>query len=418
MAASLLSYDEAVARILRAVPEELSQRVENVPLHEARGRVLVQTIVAGEAVPPFDNSSVDGFAVRLADTETATQNVPVSLRVTQTVAAGIADSQTVEPGEAARIFTGAPIPPGANSVIMVEDSQAEKNGDGEETVRLFAPASETFIRRAGSDIAPGQTALPAGHVLHAGTIGLLAALSFENVPCVARPRVGLITTGDEVALTEEGGPYPLKPGQIRNANGPALRAAIEEAGAIVATQCHARDTPADVNAAFDLCQTARCDVIIASGGVSVGDRDFVKSVVETRGSLDFWRVAVKPGKPLAFGKVGDALFWGLPGNPVSSLVTFELFARPALRKMGGFADVSRQTVPARLTEAVPHDPGRREFIRAHVVWQPETQTYAATPTGAQGSHRLMSLAHANALLVAHEDRGDYGAGETLSALLL
>lgn len=418
MPAPLLSYDDALAQILQAVPNA-PLRVENVPLREARGRVLAQAIVARENVPPFDNSAVDGFAVRQEDTQTARPDAPAVLRVKQTIAAGdTTPPQAVQTGEAARIFTGAPVPPGANALVMVEDTETTSdNGDAaNETVRVFAPASPSFIRRAGSDIQAGQTALLAGQVTHAGRVGVLAALSVASVPCAARPRVGLITTGDEVISAEN--PVPLLPGQIRDANGPALHAAIEDAGAVVAVRHHARDTPADVEAAFAACQAAGCDVIIASGGVSVGDRDFVKGAVEKQGTLHFWRVAVRPGKPLAFGTVRDVLFWGLPGNPVSSLVTFELFARPALRKMGGFSDVSRRMVPVRLMQPIQHEPGRREFVRAHVVWNPDKSEYEATPTGAQGSHRLMSLVSANALVIAREERGDYQAGETADTLLL
>ena len=424
---NLLTYDDAILRILHAVPHPNDvDRVEFVPLTETRGRALAQDVVARENVPPFDNSAVDGFAVRLEDTQTAAQNAPVSLRITQTVAAGDTSlAHVVQMGEAARIFTGAPLPPGADAVIMVEDTNTIGTRE-DETVRLFAPASPSFIRRSGSDISEGQTAIFAGTVMGAGTIGLLAALGNVSVPCFMRPRVGLITTGDEV-VQRKNDTVPLLPGQIHDANGPALHAAIEEAGAVVAVHRHARDTPDDVEAAFDACLAAGCDVIIASGGVSVGDRDFVKAVVEKRGRLDFWRVTVRPGKPLAFGTVGDprstgtdgdALFWGLPGNPVSSLVTFELFVRPALRKMGGFPDVSRRPVPVRLSQSIEHEPGRREFVRAHVEWQAEKGTFYATPTGAQGSHRLMSLVSANALAVLREERGNYEAGEEVIALLL
>ena len=410
MADALLSYDEAIQKILAALPNA-PLGMETVSLAQARGRVLAQTIVAGENVPPFDNSAVDGFAVRLPDTEAATPENPAVLAVTQTIAAepSLSAAPAVQLGQAARIFTGAPLPPGANAVVMVEDTETHN-----ETVSFLAPASAGFIRKAGSDIALGQTALEAGTVLDAGATGLLAALGISDVPCRLRPRVGLVTTGDEVTQNPNA---PLLPGQIRDANGPALRAAIEEAGATVVVSVHARDTPEAVAEAFSACEEAQCEVIIASGGVSVGDRDFVKSVVETRGHLQFWRVAVRPGKPLAFGGVGGALFWGLPGNPVSSLVTFELFVRPALRKMGGFETWTRRTAPTYLLQPLKHEPGRREFIRARVVWNAPNNRYEATPTGAQGSHRLMSLVRANALLAAHETRGDYQAGETLDALL-
>ena len=413
---ALLSYDDALQRILDALPLA-PLNTEPVPLKGARGRVLGRDITARENVPPFSNSAVDGFAVQEADTLSATPDAPAVLRVTQTIAAGATDAaQMVRAKQAARIFTGAPLPPGANAIVMVEDTETQTQvSPHTETVRIFAPASPAFIRQAGSDIALGQTALVSGTLLGAGAIGLLAALSVDTVPCVMRPRVGLITTGDELVQDAQNA---LLPGQIRDANGPALFAALGEAGAEIAAVCHARDTPDAVHAAFNACISAQCDIVIASGGVSVGDRDFVKSVVEARGTLRFWRTAVRPGKPLAFGTIENALFWGLPGNPVSSLVTFELFVRPVLRKLGGFTQIFRQSTPAYLTQAVGHEPGRREFIRAHLIWNDEKAVYEATPTGAQGSHRLMSLVGANALLIAHESRGDYPAGELLPALLL
>lgn len=402
----MLSYDEALGRILEAVTGPLP--AEAVPLEEAAGRALGTDVIAEADLPPFDNTAVDGYAVRGTDTEGASPERPITLRITQTAAAGAYSKQPVGAGEAARIFTGAPLPPGADALVMVEDTET---ADGGRMVRLFVPGSASFIRRAGSDIAKGTRALTAGTTLDAGAIGLLSALNQAAVSCARLPRVGLLTTGDEVIPP---GHEPLLPGQIRDANGPALAAAVREAGAIVALRRHAADTEADVRRA--LGKLANYDVILASGGVSVGDYDYVKKVVAEVGTLDFWRIAIKPGKPLAFGKVGNALFFGLPGNPVSSLVTFELFVRPLLRKMAGHAQVTRPLVSAVLTETTPHAPGRREFIRARVQWREDT--YYATITGAQGSHRLTSLTGADALLIAHEEHGDYSPGERLPVMLL
>lgn len=401
----MLSYDDALERILEAVPVPLP--AEEVPVGDAQGRALARDLTADTDLPPFANSAVDGYAVHVRDTEAATLERPVALPVTQTVAAGYAPERPVLPGEAARIFTGAPLPEGADGLVMVEDTSLVDTT----TIFLHRPASRQFIRPAGSDLRRGQRALAAGASLDAGEIGLLSALNHTRVLCARRPRVALLTTGDEVVPP---GLDPLTPGQIRDANGPALAAAARTAGAVVMARLHARDDADAVRAAFDAC--AGADVIVASGGVSVGAFDYVTSVLKEAGELAFWRIAIKPGKPLAFGRLGDAVFFGLPGNPVSSLVTFELFVRPVLRRLAGHRAIFRPRVSAVLTTALPHAPGRREFVRAALVWQDDT--YQATPTGAQGSHRLASLTDADALLIADEDHGGYAAGDRLPAMLL
>jgi molybdopterin molybdotransferase len=282
-------------------------------------------------------------------------------------------------------------------------------------VRILSPGSEAFVRRAGSDLARGQEALGPGIGLRAGAIGLLSALGWTEIPCPRRPLVAVLTTGDEV-LPPAPDAVPLGPGQIRDANGPALAAAVAEAGARCALRLHAPDDPEALRSAFAACEAAAADVIIAAGGVSVGDFDYVKGAAEERGALDFWRVAIKPGKPLAFGRIGGALFFGLPGNPVSALVTFELFVRPVLRRLGGFRALRRPRVSAVLGEPLAHVSGRREFVRAHLVWRDDT--YHAFPEADQGSHQLAALARADALLIADEARGHYDAGEVVPALLL
>ncbi len=403
----MLSYDEALARILDCAPGGPLPG-EAVPLSQAYGRVLAADIFSDTDLPPFANSAVDGYAVRQADTRSASETHPVTLRVTQTIPAGYAPRPPVAPGEAARIFTGAPLPEAADALVMVEDTDSQ----GEESVQVRAPASADFIRAAGSDLPCGARALIAGTALDAAAIGLLAALNHTAVFCPRRPRVALLTTGDEIIPL---GDTMLTPGQIRDANGPALAAAVYEAGGVVSVAAHARDTAGEVRAALTAAR-ADCDVLLASGGVSVGGYDVVKEVVESEGKLNFWRIAIKPGKPLAFGSLSDTLFFGLPGNPVSSLVTFELFVRPLLRRLAGHRELTRPLVSVRLAAALPHTPGRREFARARVCWG--NDGYQATPMGAQGSHRLASLAGANALLVAHEGHGDYAAGDTLPAMLL
>ncbi|MBC8137486.1 MAG: molybdopterin molybdotransferase MoeA [Fibrella sp.] len=276
---------------------------------------------------------------------------------------------------------------------------------------LHEDPSMKFIRRVGSDVQVGETVLHAGDVVDAGTVGLLASLGVTTVLCHARPRVGILSTGNELVPVDT---KSLPPAKIRDSNSHAIEAAVLAAGGIVEARIHAPD---DKDAIRDaLLKLSACDVVVASGGVSVGDADFVKGVVEEIGSLDFWRIAIKPGKPLAFGRIGRALFFGLPGNPVSSLVTFELFVRPVLRRLAGHRETARPRITATLAEPLPHEPGRREFVRARLEYR-DGEAFATT-TGAQGSHRISSLVGANALLVAHEERGDYEAGEHLPALLL
>ena len=240
---------------------------------------------------------------------------------------------------------------------------------------------------------------------------MLSALGMTQISCHERPRVGILSTGNELVPATT---PVLSPAQLRNSNGPALEAAVIAAGGVVTSCLHAPD---DKQALRDaLLSLSTCDVVITSGGVSVGNADFVKGIVEEMGSLDFWRIAIKPGKPLAFGTLGKALFFGLPGNPVSSLVTFELFVRPVLRRLAGHTTVTRPQITATLTENLRHEPGRREFVRVHIDYR--NGEAFATPTGAQGSHRLSSLVAAKALLVAHEEHSDYVAGDRLPALLL
>ena len=402
----MLSYDEALAQILGSVTVPLA--TELVPLEQAQGRAVASDIWATCDLPPFDNSMVDGYAVRAASVGSASEELGLSLPITMEIPAGSWPTRALNAGEAARIFTGAPIPQGCDAVVMVEDTEEGDEDNEPGRVTLRHPGSGGYIRQRGSDIAAGALAIPAGTTLRAGEIGLLAALGLAEIPCPRRPRVGVLSTGDELISLAR---TALQPGQIRDSNGPALAAAIEEAGGVVVQRLHATDTAEAVAQAFTAL--ADCDVILSSGGVSVGDHDHVKAVLEAQGALSFWRIAIKPGKPLAFGTLGDALFFGLPGNPVSSLVTFELFVRPLLQKLAGHTRCLRTQLTVTLAAPLPHAPGRREFVRASL-----DDNLRATPTGAQGSHRTSSMVGADVLIIAHESHGDYPVGATLPALLL
>ena len=407
----MLSYEQALERILESA--SASSGPEDVTLIEATGRALASDVFAAISLPPFDNSAVDGFAVRESDTLTASSETPIRLQVIETIAAGSVPTQTVQSGQAARILTGAPLPPGADALVMVEDSR-ETIAD---QVAVLAPGSARYIRRAGSDLPAGALAVPKGTEIDVGTVALFAALGQLTAICTRRPRVAILTTGDEIKRVGEDSVLPF--GSIFDSNGPALVAAVRQAGGVVPFgHRHVADDPLAIRAA--LREASQCDVVITSGGVSVGEFDYVKAAVEEIGSLDFWRIAIKPGKPLAFGRVGNALFFGLPGNPVSSLVTFELFVRPALRKLAGYTRLTRTGIPLTLGAPLPHQPGRREFARARLesTNREGGGDVRAYPLGAQDSHRLSSLAAADVLLIAHEDHADYETGETLPALLL
>jgi molybdopterin molybdotransferase len=391
------------ARIRAAIP---AARMGVVPLREAIGLVLAADIVAGEAVPPFANTAMDGYAVRASDTATA----PVRLQVVGDLPAGHAPTVPVGPGEAIRIMTGAPIPRGADAIVMVE--RTERAGDDGVIVQVAATAGD-HIRAPGGDVEEGDDVFGPGTVLSPAHIGVLASLGFADVPAYPRVRVGVISTGDE--LRE--GPGVLAPGQIRDSNRPMLLGLVSECGAEAVDLGIGRDDEPSVTAMFRDA-AASCDAIITSGGVSVGDYDVVKAVLEALGVLEWWQVAIKPAKPLAFGLVDGTPIFGLPGNPVSSHVSFELFARPALRQMMGFADadVVRPVVTALAETAMPRRAdGRLHLDRVRVRY--DTDHYVAVRSGAQASNALAGMAAANGLAFLPDGTGPE-AGDPLQVMLL
>ena len=349
----LLSVDEAL-EVLLAGARPVTQ-IEDLPTLEACGRVLARAQASTMDVPPLDNSAMDGYAVRTADVKAP----DTKLRIAQRIMAGSV-GHPLEPGTAARIFTGAPIPPGADAIVMQEFCAAD---GGSVTVKKV-PQKDAWIRRRASDIARGAPVLAAGIRLRPQDTGLAASVGIKTLPLYRRVRMGLFFTGDELVMPGD----PLPPGRIYNSNRFTLNGLARVFG------CEVRDygiVPDSLEATRAVLKQAssECDVIVTSGGVSVGDADFVKPAVEAEGSLLMWKIAMKPGRPLAFGKVGEAAFIGLPGNPVSSFVTFLVFVRPFLLKTQGVAEVAPRAIEARADFDWTDPDPRREFLR--VKWNPQ-----------------------------------------------
>jgi molybdopterin molybdotransferase len=407
-----LSVSEALSKVLEraaVVP------VQDAPLLDALGRVLAAPVVARDDLPPFANSAMDGYALRAADIAEAGDRGPVTLRVVADIAAGSSEAVEVLPGTAARIMTGAPLPPGADAVVPVEDTDEAWRGEERplppQIAVRRAVGSGDYVRHPGEDVRAGQTVLEAGHVLRPQEIGLLASLGVQRVGVVRRPRVGILATGDELIDVDT----PLSPGKIRNSNSFAQAAQVSALGGEPVLLGVARDTQEDVRRKLDTAVAAGVDLLISSAGVSVGAYDVVKAVLDRAGSVAFWRVRMRPGKPLAFGAYRGVPYLGLPGNPVSAMVSFEVFARPAILKMGGRRDLRRPGVTALVTEVVRSD-GRESYLRAIVTKEPAG--YVARLSGGQGSHQLSSLVRANALLVVPEGVTEVSAGSTLTALMI
>jgi molybdopterin molybdotransferase len=407
----VLSVEEALERILATV------RVlepERVGLLEAAGRVLAEAVAADRDIPPLTNSAMDGYAVRRADVDA----VPARLRVVGEVAAGYVSEVAVEPGQAVRIMTGAPVPDGADTVVRFEDTRQ----DGDWVEVLEAPSPGANVRAAGEDVRAGQAVLQPGQVLRPQEIGMLAAVGRVEVAVVRRPQVAILATGDEVVPPDQ----PPGPGQIRDANSYTVAAQVQAFGGVPLLLGVARDQEALVRQGMREALAQGADFIITSGGVSVGDFDLVKQVLAAEGEMRFWSLNMKPGRPLAFGQiwppqwrgpggVGVPLL-GLPGNPVAAMISTELFARPALLKMQGFTNWPRPTVRARLKEPVARKDGRRHYLRVRLR---ETGTgYEATLTGDQGSGVLNSLVQADGLAVIPEEVDYLPAGAEVDVLLL
>lgn len=375
----MLTVEAALRTILAATP---AARSESVPLADALGRVLAEPVVAPLDLPPWRNSAMDGFAVRAAD-------VPGVLRVLETVAAGAVPTRPVEAGTATRIMTGAPVPDGADAIVMVEDTRTA--GDTVEiTVRARAGQ---HVRDTGSDVRRGARALEPGARLGPGALGLCASFGLTHVVVGVRPRVAIVSTGDEIVPPGQ----PLGPGQIYSSNNVALAALVLDAGGVPVDLGTCPDDPAQLRERF-AAAAASADLVVSSGGVSVGDFDHVKAVL---GQVEFWRVAMKPGKPLAFGALDGKPFFGLPGNPVSCMVNFLQFVRPVMRRMMGDARPFLPVVKAELRQPLRRAPGRVELVRVRL--EREGDRLWATPAGRhQGSGNVLGMAdgHGFALLDA------------------
>ncbi len=372
----MISVEEALERILAEIAP---LAVIQVPLPEALGLVLAEDVVAQEDIPPFANSAMDGFA------------------------------HEVEECTAMRIITGAPVPPGADTVIQVELTRST-GPESEEVEILQAVAPGNNIRPAGEDMRRGQTILLHGSEIGPWEIGVLATLGWASVPVIRRPRVAILGTGDEVIDVDE----QLRPGKIRNSNSYLLEAAVQQAGAEPHRLGIARDTVESLREKFT--EAVQDNLIITSGGVSVGEFDLVKNIMAEQGKINFWRINMRPGKPVAFGHIGGVPLLGLPGNPVSAAVTFELLGRPVIRKMLGNTRLLRPQVDVVVEDGVSDVAMRRHYVRARVEWR--DGHFVARTTGNQGSHITTSLLNANALVIVPEGGVEVHPGDTAKAIML
>ena len=384
---------------------------EIIGLIDAADRILAVDIPADVDYPPFDNSAVDGFALRSEDTSASS----LTLKVIADIPAGSVPTLTLQTGQAARIMTGAQLPLGADCVIPVEETDFNERNPGTPAPKTITISkqmkSRENIRHRGMDIRAGEIVLTKGRTLKPQDLGLLASLGHANVTVYKKARVALLSSGDE--LLQVGA--PLEPGKIRDSNSYALAAAIVNAGADVIRLGVAKDTRESISQLLDKAASEHVDLILSSAGVSVGAFDFIKEVIDAHGKMDFWRVNMRPGKPLAFGEYRGIPFIGLPGNPVSAFVGFEVFVRPVLEQLNGKMDGRRQTVRVRSEEEIESD-GRESYLRARI--QVKNGIRIAILTGHQGSGNLLSLVQADALLIIPAGVKCVPAGSEVDAILL
>ncbi len=414
----MISVEEALEKILSYVNilEE-----EPVPILDTLGQVLAEDISSSIDIPPLDNAAMDGYAIQAGDTARASSKSPAYLRVIDTVIAGAISEREVKPGTAIRIMTGAPVPKGADSVVRFEDTdeaRREKSANNEIGI-LCKTKAGLNIRRAGEDVIRGSLVLKKGTVIRPAEVGVLASLGKSQVRVIRRPVVAILATGNELVEINQ----PLPPGKIYNSNTYSVSALVRRYGGIPKLLGIALDSEDSLVAG--LRRGLDADMLITSGGVSAGDYDIVKDVLAKEGEISFWTVRMKPGKPLAFGTIKGTDQKGagrniphlrLPGNPVSSMVTFELVARPAIFKMMGKKSLAKPTVEAVIEEPVINTDGRRVYTRAIVARRGDK--YYARLTGPQGSGILTSMSLANGLVIVPEDRAEVKAGEIAQVIML
>jgi molybdopterin molybdotransferase len=389
----LLSVAEARTRLLSAfsVVEK-----DNVPLIQATGRVLCNDIVSEIDLPNFHNSSMDGFAVRSIDVRNASSVNPISLSIVADIPAGKIIDTPIDHSKAARIMTGAPMPPGADAVVPIEDTDQYRHHTGYESpylVHIYRPVQPgEFIRLKGQDVSRGDVVLKTGVKLRPQDIGYLAMLGMSEVSVFRKPRVAIMSTGDELLPVG----VPIEPGKVYDSNAFTLSALVERDGGIPIYFGTATDQEEAIRELMEKAVSQGVDLILSTAGVSVGAFDYVRRVVEQFGKLSFWRVNMRPGKPLLFGHYHEIPFFGLPGNPVSAFMGFEVFVRPALLKLIGISETQYPVIRFKLLESVESD-GRESYLRAIVTFQ--EKNWVARLAGHQGSGNFRSLVQANALLI-------------------
>jgi len=404
----MLTVEEASARILADI---VVLDIEQIPLRNALGRVLASDVRSPLSLPPWDNASMDGYAVHADDVRSASETAPVALPVLETVAAGGRATRALPRGAAIRIMTGAPVPQGADSVVRVEDTD---RGVDRVVIRDARDAGRN-VRPRGEDLEEGAVAVAAGTTIGAAQLGVLASVGAATLDVHRLPRVAVLATGDE--LVDVDNFDAVQRGErIVSSNSYTLRAAVTAAGALPLDLGIAPDDPEELRRRLDGARS--CDLLVTSGGVSVGEFDHTRQVVQDLGGeLKFWRVSMRPGAPIGFGALGALPWIGLPGNPVSTMVTFELFVRPAIRKLRGERRVHRRTVSVRVGERVTTNAPRTHFMRA-IVEASESGELVARLTGPQGSGLLTSMARANALLIVPAECSELAEGALARAIML
>ncbi len=405
----MISVEQAREAVFARI--ERLEAVE-VDILESLGRVLAEDISSDIDISPFDNSAMDGFAVHVADLEGASEESPVVLKVIEHVAAGMFPQLPLEPGQATRIMTGAPVPQGAEAVVMIERTEsleADGGAGGTVAIKTTAKPGEN-IRMRGEDVRTGDVVLSAGDIVTGAAVGLMAAMGHEKTRVYRRPRVAIVATGDELVAIGE---YP-GPGKIRNSNSYSLAAQVIAAGAEPHILPVARDNEPDTRAI--LTRASEFDLMITTGGVSMGDFDVVRDVLTDIGKLDFWKVAMRPGAPQTYGTIDGTPFFGLPGNPTSTMVGFELFVRPAIRKMMGFEALDRPSVQAVLAHDVKKKSDRRYFLRGRLVKTDDG--YGVSLAGGQSSAMLTSMHRANCLVSVPEGMSFAPKGSIVTCIRL